>query len=190
MKLHAEYRELLVFYRHNLAFVAGPGPRDELVIFWQLPDNERMIAGGRKWRRNAPKDALPGMANRARLTVHDTPGMTDITFAAENVGQTLMPEAHAENRNRFRKFAQNIERYTGRPWSAGAGGKDNATWFHCFYFLNGDRIISYDRTFGTEQTDLLSQVPREGISVVDEEDAHGVESLEWSEEVQGEISRQ
>src|SRR5262249_21323402 len=96
MELHTPGLVLAMLESHDLAF-GRPGDDFERWGQTLTPNQERVIARGRKGILEPGEQAAPLMNDLARLAVQDALGAHDL--AAVHEAQTLMSETHAQDRH-------------------------------------------------------------------------------------------
>src|SRR5262245_12459816 len=86
---------------------------------------------------------------------------------------TLVAQAHTEDRNRIAEAADQLSRDSCFGRRAGSRADDDVARLQYGNFLEGDRIVSADDRLLTQFRDIASQVVHEAVVIIDQQN-HGV----------------
>lgn len=135
-------------------------------------EHQRMVSSDAQRIRETGEETSAGVTNEARLPVHHQRCVHDGTRSAEDDAETLVSEADAEERNRRVEGTDDVEGAHGILRTMRSGRNDDAI-RTCIADVRHPEIRNRKhRTRSAERRDLLVQVPRERIAVVDEDDLH------------------
>lgn len=96
-----------------------------------------------------------------------------------------MPKAHTENGHAPSKVLDDLERERCLFRPMWARRENDMGWLVVFYVCSRCFVTPDDMAHRADRADLLSQVPRERIDVVEEEDFHNMSVLEDGVVMQG-----
>src|ERR1035437_6679173 len=166
MELHAVHRQARMRETHHQAIV-GFGIDGQLARHAGAFHHQRMIARGVERPVDAAEHAGAGVLDLEHLAVGRRRAHH---FAAERLPDRLMPEADAEDRNRWRGLGDEIEADAGFVRGAGAGRQ------HDGFRLGGDHIggpnlvVGMDDDVRPPPAQVMEQVEGEAVVVVDQND--------------------
>src|SRR3954451_25156864 len=157
MELDALDRQLAVADAHDLAVVAARG---DLELVGHRRRGERVVAADLESLRQSLKDAASVVLDHARLAVQQALRAADL--AAERLDDRLMTQADAERRHA--RVPHEADQLLGRP--AGAGREDQVRRLE----LRVELVRPLHGDFGPELAQVVREVVRERVVVVDEQD--------------------
>ena len=128
---------------------------------------EGMVAHGREALVEPGEEPLAVVADAARLAVHEPFRRDDAS--AEGLGDGLVAEADAENRQASGEGADSVERDAGGVRVARAGREDESLRFQGFDSGDIDFIVPDDLHLRAKGANHLHEVVGEGVVVVDHE---------------------
>ena len=106
------------------------------------------------------------MNHLGHLPVHLTGGPDYLTPI--RLGDSLVAEAHAEHRDTGRaRSADQLNRDTGLSGRARSGGNDDGAWSERDRLSHRDAIVPHHDRIGTEFAQILDEVVRERVIVVE-----------------------
>jgi hypothetical protein len=157
--------------RVDLARIIGRG-RDHFERGGKrLPlDDQRVIPSDHHRRGDATEQARPVVRDARGLAVHGA----SRAHHATTVGFTdrLMSEADAECGNALAPRANHVDRDAGLRGGARAGRQHDRIRREGADLLDRDRVVATDDDLRTELAEVLDEIVREGVVVVDDEQ-HG-----------------
>src|SRR5882672_610614 len=169
MELHAFHRMLAVPHTHDLT-VLGFSGHFQAVRQTRPHYRQRVIAGRGKRRGQAAKHAGSRMADPRGLSMNHPSRTPD--FSPERLADRLVPEAHSQDRHPARKIANRAQRYARLAGGTRSGGYHDTTGPHRPDVGYCDLVVADHPDFGAKLTQILHEIPSEGIVVVDHQD-HG-----------------
>ncbi len=119
-------------------------------------DDQRMVAGGQKRRREALEDCAAVVMNLAGFSVIDRTRAHNAP--AERFTNRLMPQAHAEQRNPPGKLANDVQCDPGAAGRSRSGRDDNALRPQPGDFFHTDLIVAPHDELLPELAQILRQV--------------------------------
>src|SRR6202142_883684 len=171
MKLHALDRKFLVAQSHDGLRAARFGrPRADFEFGGQVLflNNQRVVAGGGERGLQIPEDGPIVMGDGAGFAVHQVGGADDL--ASEGCSESLVAEADTQNRQLPGEMAKKVNADAGFLRRAGAGRGAEAIGVHGLDFADRDLVVAADHYVGPQFAQILHQVVREGVVVVEDED--------------------
>jgi hypothetical protein len=129
-----------------------------------------VVASGLERVGQAAEDALLIVMDKRGLAVHDA--VVAHHFAAEDVTDTLMAQAHAQNRRRRRETADDVVGNTRFPRGTRAGADDDVRRLELAHLVGGDFVVTINAHVDgiVQLAQALDQVVGERVVVVDEKD--------------------
>lgn len=100
--------------------------------------------------------------------MHDARGANDP--ATKSLADALMTETYAQNGHAARHFCHQVETNTGFVWRAWPGGNQDARGRHGANLTHGQGVVPDRFYFGSQLSEVLDQVPGEGVIIVDHQD--------------------
>ena len=173
MELDAVDRKFAMAQAHDFLLL---GPRGDFENRGKcLPlHEERMVARGLEGRRQPGEDSGAVVMDRRGLSVHEPIRAHDVT--AVHVADTLVAEAHAEQRDRRSEAADDFARDARLVRRAGAGRNADARGLHRRDFVGRDFVVSLHERIRAEFAEILDEVVGEGVVVIDDEQ-HGLSGV-------------
>ena len=110
------------------------------------------------------------MSNGADLAVHDAGGTHD--GSAKDVANGLQTEAHTKNGNGGSKAGDHVAGNTSVFGPTRPGRQDDGARREAGDVIEGDGVITNDIDLRTEDANLLHDVVRKGIVIIDDENVH------------------
>src|SRR5262245_45319575 len=174
MELHAPGLVLLVSQRHDLALGR---PRHDLEHRRQALalDDQRVVARGLERVVEPGEDAAPAVQDRAGLAVHQARGAHHL--AAVRLAQSLVPEAHPQDRHLARERQDRRLADPGVARLAGPGRDHEPVERLRRQRLDRDRVVAVHLELGPQRPQVLDEVVGERIVVVDDGDHPPAPSL-------------
>ena len=117
------------------------------------------------FHRGSVKQRARHRLDHGRLAVHDERGAPD--HAAERLGDDLMAEADAEDRDDARQMTDDVERHPGIARTTRTGRQDDANRVEFPNRVDGERVVADDAHLMVPGDGLIDVI-RERVVVVDE----------------------
>jgi len=174
MKLHSLDRKLSMAQSHDgtgSIFLCGPGANLEFVRQILFLHDQRVIARGRHGTGQAVEDGFVIVRDGAGFAVHEVRCAHDLS--AESGADGLMSQADAEDRNFSGEVADQIDADAGVLRGAGAGRDHDSLGLHGRDGGDRDLIVAAHFDSSPEFAEILNQVVRERVVVVENEE-HGL----------------
>src|SRR5579871_5874195 len=168
MELDPVDRTIAVSHRHDEP-VFGLRAHLELIRRGLALDDERVIARRLERAVQAAKDALSVVGDAGNLAVHRLTGAHDL--AAEGLSDRLMAEADAENRGGFARSPHEVEADACLIRRAWARREHDRLGSLRQRLLHADLVVAPDRHLRAELAEIVHEVEREAVIIVDEGDA-------------------
>ena len=169
MELHALERraragQLAVAHAHDLAVLRARRD-DQLGRAGLALDRQRVVADHAELARQAGVDALAVGGQRAGLAVHLALRAHDA--AAERRADALVAQAHAQDRQLADVGLDRRHAHAGLGGRAGPGRQHQVIGLQRADLLDADLVVAHDPHVLSELAEVLHEVEREGIVVVD-----------------------
>ena len=169
VELDAVDRELPVAQPHDLAF------RRARVDFQAVrhavgPYHQRVVTRRLKGIRQPGEHSIRPVEDGRGLAVHQTPGAHHLP--AEHLADGLVPQAHAQQRHGGAEFADEFFGDARVFRLARAGTDANLCGPQFPQFVYGDLVVATHDRFRPEFAEILDEVVREGVVVIEDE-KHG-----------------
>src|SRR5208337_3183532 len=168
MELHAVYGAVAVRHRHDQP-VVGFGGHLELVRRGRALDDERMIARRLERPVEPAKDSSGVVLDARDLAMHGD--WRPHHLAAEGLPDRLMAEADAEERRRLARRPHEVEADARLVRRAGTGRENDRVRLRGQSLLHADLIVPPHRDVCAELAEIVDEVEREAVIVVDQGDA-------------------
>src|SRR5262245_2066312 len=156
---------------HDLA-VLGPGGDLERVGHGLAHHRQRVVARGDEGVAEPGEYAAAVVADRGRLAVHLRLRARD--RRAVRLADRLVAEADAEDRRGRAEPLDDLQRHARLIRIARAGGDHDALGTLGDDRVAADRVVAHDLQRRTQLAEVLDEVVREGVVVVDDEDHRSV----------------
>ena len=164
VKLNPFHRMLPVAEPHDLPF--GCLCRDLKTARKILPvDEEAVIASRLKGIRQLSEEGLPVMSDQGSLPMHEPSGLNNPP--PKRGSDALVPETDPQDGDPTREVGDQIARDSRLLGGARARRNDNPSRVKVVYPLQGDFVISDHFDPLAQLPEVLNQVVREGIVIVD-----------------------
>ena len=171
MKLYPLHRQLAMPQAHDLIHVTvpgfGPGGDFQTVRQSLRCHHQAVVAGSLEGLAQAPKHTLPAVVDKGSLAVHHLPRAHPLP--AVHLADALHAQAHPQYRQLAGILGNHRHGNAGLIGRAGPRGNDNALRRQRRDVGNGDFIVAHHLHFGPEFTQILHDIPGEGVVVVDHE---------------------
>src|ERR1700733_12138520 len=168
MKLHPECRAVTVLNAHDNSIV-GLRAHLELRGGARSLDDERGIARRRKGSVQTTKEPARIVRNARHLAMHRRWRAHDI--AAEGLSDRLMTKADPEHWRRSARRANEIDTNARFVRRARTGGEDDGVRFVGERIGDRDLVVAPNRHVRAQLAEVVDEVEREAVIVVDERDA-------------------
>src|SRR5271166_3741544 len=168
VELDAVDRTVPVGDRHDEA-VVGLGADLELRRRGRSVDDERMVARRLERPVEPAKDAAGVVRDARHLAMHRGARPHDV--AAERLPDRLVTEADAEDWGRVARGAHEVETDARLVRRAGAGREDNCVRLPRKSVLDADLVVSPHSYVRAQLAEIVDEVEREAVIVVDQRDA-------------------
>ena len=170
MELHAPDRQSLMAHAHDLAFL-GLGC-DLEAIRQRVPlDDERMVACRGKGIWHAFEKILTIVLNHRSFAMHHA--VIDDDICSKGVTDALMAQANTENRNFLAELSDDVVGETGFVGRTGPGRHEDPLRVQRFSLVQSDLVIPAYFHLSVQLPEILNEVIREGIVVIDHQDHTG-----------------
>src|SRR6266508_3216332 len=169
VELDALDSEAPVAQPHDLADL---GPRRHFEVFGQalVQHDERVVARRFEVLRKSLEDTAAVVVDARGLAVHLLAGAGH--GASEGLADRLVPETDAQDGRALVQAADEGQRDAGAVRISGARGDDDPVGGHARDFFDGDLVVAHDAHRGALLAEVLDEVVRERVVVVEDED-HG-----------------
>ena len=133
----------------------------------RIRDHEGMVAAGGKGLRHAAKDTLAVVLHRRELAVHQLRRPHDL--AAERDADALMAQADAKQRHRRTEPLNQRHRNACILRTSGPWRDDDPIRLQFGNLVERDLVVAFDERRRAQFAEVLGQVERERIVVVDQQ---------------------
>ncbi len=137
-------------------------------------DHQRVVAPGHERRLDPLEDGATVVGDLRRLSVH---GLAAYHAAAERLGHRLVAEADPEHRNPgLGEASYRLHRHPRLGRRAGARRDDHLLRAGGQQLVDGCGVVAHHLWLGSHLAQILHEVERERVVVVDHQDAHQAQS--------------
>mmetsp|Transcript_20777 Transcript_20777/g.79652 ORF Transcript_20777/g.79652 Transcript_20777/m.79652 type:complete len:235 (-) Transcript_20777:5988-6692(-) len=158
--------QLAVAHAHDLAVLAARGDLQYRRAA-RLLDDEGVVADHAELARQTAEHAALVGRDGAGLAVHLALRADDP--AAQGLAHGLVAQAHAQHRLFAEEMPDGIHAHAGLVGRAGAGREHDVVGVQRGHLGHGDLVIAHDLHVGAQFTEVLDDVEREAVVVVNHE---------------------
>jgi hypothetical protein len=171
MKLDPMKRKQGVGYPHDHTVLAL-GRNQQLIPF--QPNNQRMVAGRGKRRRDVLEKPLMMMLDETCLPVHGNGGLNG--FPSKRLVNTLHSQAHSQDRDSAAKGLYQFDRDPRMGRVFGSRTDEDVIRVKCFDFFYGYLVTSMHANIKVIVHEHLHQIVGKGIVIIDDQQLRGLHS--------------